>query len=273
MNNFEFMRQITIGQYLPIDSLLTRLDPRARIVIFFLVLTAATFTPHWSGLLIALAVVFLWIGLGRISLGYALRGLIAPLPFLMILAILQLFLVPPGSQPTILFSIGPVNIYSAGLLASAVLLLRFCVLLLGLSLASFCLSTSEMIHGIASLLSPIDRLGIHTRDFVMALQVTLRFLPFLAQTVERIAKAQESRGAEWGTKKGGLLQRTRQLFPLMVPLFLSSLRRAENLALAMDARGYSSPGKHTSLVVMRFRLVDGLAILVTALMAAAIILV
>jgi energy-coupling factor transport system permease protein len=107
----------------------------------------------------------------------------------------------------------------------------------------------------------------------MVMQVTIRFIPFLAQSAERIAKAQASRGAEWGTGKGGLLARTRQLIPLVLPLFLTSLRRAETMALAMDARGYDTVSRRTSMIVMHFTWKDGLAILLGVLAGAGVILV
>jgi energy-coupling factor transport system permease protein len=99
----------------------------------------------------------------------------------------------------------------------------------------------------------------------------LRFIPFLAQAAERIAKAQASRGANWGTRSGGLLNRIRQAVPLIVPLFLTGLRRAENLALAMESRGYGSPGRHTSMLSMQFRFSDALGLLVCSALAAVIV--
>jgi energy-coupling factor transport system permease protein len=107
----------------------------------------------------------------------------------------------------------------------------------------------------------------------MSIQVMLRFIPFLAQAAERIAKAQASRGADWGTRQGGLLSRVRQAFPVIIPLFLTGLKKAENLALAMEARGYGSPGKRTSMVEMKFGWKDGLAVILAGLLAAGVILI
>lgn len=272
MHNFEFLRMVNIGQYLPLDSTLHRLDARARIVMYLLIVMAATFTAHPAGLLFALLVVLILLGIGRIPLSFALRGLLPPLPFLLILAVLQVFVSirPPTAAP--LFELGILKIYVSGLLSAAVLLLRFCVLILALSLSSFTLSTSEMIHGLQSLLAPFSRLGLPTNDLVMVLQVTIRFIPFLAMAAERIAKAQASRGAEWGVRKGNLFQRVRQVIPLIVPLFLTSLRRAETMALAMDARAYGSTPQGTSMYTMRFKWKDAAAIFLGAVCAAAILI-
>lgn len=273
MNNFEFLRLVNIGQYLPLDSFLHRRDPRAMIVAYTLLLAATTFTKSLQGILIALGVVLILFYVGRIPLKYPLRGLLPPLPFLFVLAVLQIFLSvrPPDALP--LFQWRFLSIYSDGLLAACKLLVRFTALILELSLASSTLSTSELIHGTESLLKPLTALRIPVHDLVMVIQVTFRFIPFLAQAAERIAKAQASRGAEWGTRKGGLLARTRQLIPLIVPLFMISLQRAETMALAMDARGYGSLPRRSSMVVLRFSWLDGITILLAAAASAAFLLV
>lgn len=272
MNNFEFLRLVNIGQYLPLESFLHRRDPRAMIAAYVFLLAATTFTKSLSGILLALAVVLVLFIIGRIPIKYGLRGLLPPLPFLLILAVLQVFISihPPGAQP--LFQWRFISIYADGLLAASRLLLRFTALILELSLASSTLSTSELIHGTESLLKPLTALRIPVHDLVMVIQVTFRFIPFLAQAAERIAKAQASRGAEWGTRKGGLLARTRQLIPLIVPLFMISLQRAETMALAMDARGYGSMPQRSSMIVLRFGWLDALTILLAAGAGAVILL-
>uniref|UniRef100_A0A7C4Q2T4 Energy-coupling factor transporter transmembrane protein EcfT n=1 Tax=Bellilinea caldifistulae TaxID=360411 RepID=A0A7C4Q2T4_9CHLR len=272
MHNFEFLRMVNIGQYLPLNSILHRLDARARIVMYLLILMAATFTAQPGGLLFALLVVLVLLRIGRIPLSFALRGLLPPLPFLLILAVLQVFVSirPPSALP--LFEFGIFKIYASGLVSAGMLLLRFCVLILALSLSSFTLSTSEMIHGLESLLTPFSRFGLPVHDLVMVLQVTIRFIPFLAIAAERIAKAQASRGAEWGVRKGKIFQRVRQVIPLIVPLFLTSLRRAETMALAMDARAYGSTRRRTSMYTMHFAWKDAAALLLGAGCASVILI-
>lgn len=273
MHNFEFLRMVNIGQYLPLQSVLHRLDPRARIIIYFTLIAAATATPNPEGLAIALSLVLLGLLLGRIPLKFALRGLLPPLPFLLILAVLQVFIAPHPVDALPLVEFGFLRVYLAGLVTAGMLLLRFTVLILALGLTSYTLSTSELIHGLESLFSPLTRLGIPTHDLVMIMQVTIRFVPFLAQTAERIAKAQASRGAEWGTGSRNLLARVRQVVPLILPLFLISLRRAETMALAMDARGYATVSRRTSMLIMHFTWKDGAAILFGVLAGAAILFV
>lgn len=271
MNQFEFMRSITIGQYLPVQSFLHHLDPRTRILVYLLLLLGLTFTLHLPGLLLGLGVVLVGLAVGNIPLRFALRGLVAPLPFLFFLAVLQVFFNSTDPLSPVWLSLGRLALTRADFMAGLMLLLRFMGLVLGLSLASFTLSTSEMIQGLNSLLSPLARLGLPVQDFVMMVQVTLRFLPMLTQTAERIAKAQTSRGADWDSRSGNLLARVRQVIPLIVPLFLSSLRRAENMALAMDARAYGSAPVRTSLVELRFRRKDAGVLLAAVLLAVGII--
>lgn len=267
MSQFEFMRSIPIGQYLPLGSWLHRTDPRARMAAFFVVMMALTFSRRIEGVLFGVLVVLAGLWIGRIPLRFALRGLIPPLPFLLILAVLQVFLnVAPAGEP-VLLALGPVHITLSDLMAGLILLVRFAGLILVIGLATFTLSTSEMTQGLNRLFRPLSDIGIQAQDLVMMVQVTLRFLPMLAQSAERIAKAQASRGADWDNPKGNLLVRIRQVTPVIIPLFLASLHRAENMALAMDARAYGSSPERTSLVELHFTPQDAL-LAVTALAAA-----
>jgi len=272
MNQFEFLRSIPIGQYLPIDSWLHRLDPRARLLGFLLLIAAITIAPRLEGIGLGLLLMLLILRLARIPFRYALRGLVAPLPFLVILAVLQIFFNQQAPGSPVLFVVGPVSITLFDLQAGAKLLLRFFALILGLSLASYTSSTSEMTQGLNLLLAPLARLRLPVQDFVMMVQITLRYLPLLAQSAERIAKAQASRGADWDAR-GGLLARVRQTIPLIVPLFLSSLHKAENMALAMDARAYGSAAARSSIAEFRFTRRDGFVIGAALILSVLIIVV
>ena len=270
MNQFEFMRSMPVGQYLAVDSFLHRLDPRARLLGYFFLLAAVTMSSRLEGIGFGLFILLLGLQIGRIPYRYALRGLVAPLPFLIILALLQVFFNPHVAGSPVLLQLGSVVITAADAMVGLKLLVRFFALILGLSLASYTLSTSEMTRGLNLLLAPLARLQLPVQDFVMMVQITLRYLPLLAQTAERIAKGQASRGADWEAK-GNLIARVRQTVPLIVPLFLASLRRAERMALAMDARAYGSAQVRTSMVEFRFGLKDGVALGLAILLAAGVI--
>ena len=273
MSEFDFLSRLPVGQYIPTGSIIHRLDPRAKIIVFGALLISITFTPSKLGLGIGVAALLIAILLSRVNFGYALRGLLPPLPFLLIIAIIQVFFYSSALDPNILLKIGKVNITAAGLMAGAMLLIRFSALILCLSLGSFILSTSALLHGLTRLLQPLNRIGIRTMDFIMVIQVTLRFLPFLAQSAERIAKAQASRGSDWGTKRKGLINRIRQVVPMLIPLFITSLRRSENLALAMDARAYGVLPYRTSMTELDFKWGDAVAVLISIMVSLAIFLV
>jgi len=272
MNQFEFLPLVTIGQYFPTGSILHRRDARAKLVVFTGMIIAVTFTPSLLGLLVALIAVWVGIAVARVNARIALKGLLVPLPFLLVIALLQLLFLGSQINTVVYWSWGPIHITQAGIWATIIMLIRFIVLILVISLSSFCVTTSEMITGLDHLLSPLKRLGIQTMDMVMAIQVALRFLPLLALSAERIAKAQASRGAEWGTKKGGLAAQVKRVIPLIVPLMLTSLRRAEMMALAMDARAYGLKNDRSSIYELTYRNADTLFIFVGLLVMVATIM-
>ena len=273
MSEFDFLSRVTLGQYFPTNSLLHRLDPRMKIAGFTLLILAITFSTSRLGLAIAIAALLIGIALSKVKLVFALKGLIPPLPFLLIIAVLQVFFVVGPAGSDVLFTLGKTQVTMAGVWAGVTLLVRFCGLILSVSLASFCISTSEMIQGLALLLRPFNYLKLRTMDLVMVLQVMLRFIPFAAQTAERIAKAQGSRGANWGAKSRGLFSRIRQVVPLIIPLFVISLRRAENMALAMDARAYGYLEKRTSMHEFKLGLRDFLFLLICITISLAVVCV
>ncbi len=271
MSEFEFLRGLPFGPYLAVDSPLHRLDPRARILMVVLLMAGLTAASHPLGLLIGLGVVLSGWPLGRAPFAPLLRGWLAVLPFLVILAIIQVVF-RAGEEGRVLFSVGKLVISMGDVWAGVALLLRFSAYIALLGLAAASLSESEITHGLEALLRPLSHLRIPVQDFITVVQVTLRFFPLLAQSAERIAKAQAARGADWQPAGWNLAKRVRQIAPLIVPLFVTSLRRAENMALAMDARGYGSLPVRSSMVTLRYRIQDGLAIATAVGVAAGMII-
>lgn len=271
MSEFEFLSRVTIGQYIPGASPLHRMDPRARLLAALLLLGAATFAPRPAGLGLALVVVLVAIALSGLPWGFLLRGLLPPLPFLLFLALLRIFFNTLPNQAPLLIAWGVVQVYASDLVAAGVLLLRFAVLILGISVFSLVSSTSEMIYGVDALLKPLRWLHIPTQDLTMMAQITLRFIPFMALAAERIVKAQASRGVDWSNRSGNILQSAKRVLPLLVPLFVSSLGKAEHMALAMDARGYGSTRKRSMMMVTRLSWRDVAAVIGCAALAAGIV--
>ena len=273
MDDFEFLRHVTIGQYLPGNSLLHRLDPRAKLLAFLLLVTAVTFTPSYLGNALLLATVLALILLSRISVRYALQGIRPAVPMIAVLAVMQLlflgdFYIPSAGLRTLL-RWGPIHITTGGVQLVVVSICRLVELVLLVSLLTFTTTLTELTHGMESLMSPLARFGFPAHELSLIATIALRFVPILAQELETIVKAQASRGADFG--RGGRLhfvRRTRQLLPLLIPLFLDAFRRAEDLILAMEARCYMGGRGRTHLVRFRSSPRDYLAVIVLGLYTA-----
>lgn len=269
MAEFEFLPDITIGQHLPTGSILHRLDPRAKLIAFGLLVGVVSFTATFSGNALLFLLVVALLALGRIPFGYALRGLRPFLPWIAAFALFQLlftrsggFAGGTGCRPLVQWTLVVVTTCSVRLVVISTL--RFLVLFLLVSLLTFTTTTTELSHGTERLLSPLARLGVPAHELALVLTIALRFVPTLAQEAERLVKAQVSRGADFGgTGRLRFVRRTRQMLPLLIPLFMSSLRRAENLALAMEARCYGGGRGRTHLIELRSSAKDYVALAVT----------
>ena len=257
MSQFEYLGRVSFGNYLPVNSPIHRLNPGVKLGGFSLLILAVSLSKSLPGLAAAILFILLLLAFSKVPMKYALRGLLTPLPFIVLMAILQVFLTSYQSGETPLAAWKFLMITRSGLLAAAAICLRFSGLVLLLTLASATLSTLEMVHGIDILLSPLNTIGVRTRAAAMMVQIMLRFVPTLALNAEKIAKSQASRGAVWGDRHGSIFERARQLLPLILPLFSGSLRQADALANAMLARGYGAQEKRTHLRQYRLTVWDG----------------
>ena len=268
-SEFELLGRVTIGQYLPTASALHRLDPRAKLCMGLLLTAAVVAGSSLSGLLVLLAAVLLGLVLARVSVRFALSGLRPVLPFLLLLALLQVVAIPQHSLGAqVWWRWGPLAVTDRALLAGVLLVVRFATMALGLSLFSFCTTTTELTHGIEHLLRPLQRLGLPAHELALVFDIAIRFLPILAEEAERLMKAQASRGADFGRGRGNFLQRARRLLPLLVPLFLVSLQRAEELIEAMEARCYMGGKGRSHLIHLRSGSADYLAIAAVVVLVA-----
>lgn len=260
-SEFELLGRITIGQYLPTDSPVHRLDPRAKLVLVVAWIVAVIANASLLGLSLLLAAIIVGLWLARIPLRFALAGLRPMLPFLLLLALLQVVAIPQYSRDaTIIWQGGFLTISDRSVLAGALLIARFAILALGLSLFSFSTTTTELTHGVEHLLRPLQRARLPAHEFALVVNIAIRFLPILAEETERLMKAQASRGADFGRGRRNFVQRARLLLPLLVPLFLIALRRAEELTEAMEARCYLGGKGRTHLIQLRGQLRDYVAL-------------
>lgn len=271
MAEFEFTQNLSFGQYLPTNSWFHRRDPRTKILVIFLLMIAITFARNSYMVVAGLFIVLSIFLVAQIPLKNALRGIRTPLPFLVFIAFFQLFRFSPGPDNDLILSIWSFTITSQGLIAAGTIILRFVSLILTISLASFTMSTSDLIYGLQSLFRPLNWFKIPSEDFIMVVQITLRFLPLLGQATEQIAKAQAARGASWGVKNQNLKQRIKLIIPVIVPMFLTSLQKAETMAMAMDSRGYGNLLKRGAYRQLNFKKQDGFLLIAVLLLSIVIL--
>ena len=273
MSQFEFLENVTIGQYLPTDSAIHRLDPRAKLIMAASALMALIICRNLFSLLIALGVLLAGFVLARVPLSYALRGIKPALPVFLLLAVLQIVAIPANDTGRVLARWWVVSITTNDFLAATVAVIRLATLMLLIGLFTIVTSTRELTHGTERLFRPLQRIGFPAHELALIADLTLRFIPILAQEAEHIVKAQASRGAAFGKRpKIGPVGRIRALLPVLVPLFTAALNRSETLILAMTARGYTGGRGRTHLIRFVARKVDFVAVSVTLAFNTALVL-
>ncbi len=244
---------ITLGQYFPGKSPIHRLDPRTKILLTVLYIVAVFLANSPIAFLcIALSVLSL-ILISGISLRVILKG-IKPIVFVLIFtALINIFMTKADSEPLVNFWI--IKIYKEGIIRAVFMALRVIFLIVGTSvLLTYTTSPISLTDGIESLLSPLKKIGIPVHVFAMMMTIALRFIPTLIEETEKIMNAQKSRGADFSS--GSLVKRAKALIPLLIPLFVSSFKRADELAVAMECRCYRGDKNRTKLVKLTYRGLD-----------------
>ena len=265
MEDFEFLRHITIGQYLPGDSIIHRLDPRTKLSIFLFITAAVTFSISYTANIILVLVTLGLVLLSRVSMRYVFSGIKPAIPLIIILAILQLLFyggtfVPYGMQTLTYFEWGWIHISNGSVQLVIVSALRFIELLFLTSLLTNTTTLTDLTHGTESMLRPLRRVGVPSHELSLVMTIALRFVPLLAEQLEIIMKAQASRGASIAHQgKLRFVTTARQVAALIVPLFIDALRRGEDLILAMQARCYVGGHGRSSLVRLEFAPIDYVA--------------
>ncbi len=260
----ELTRYVTIGQYLPRESPVHHLDPRTKIAAVT-ILTVAIFVVRDFGGYSLLTLFLLGVVLiSQIPVGYLLRGLRPVLFLLLLTVVLNMFF--SGIQGgTVLFRLGPLVTTREAVARALFVGYRLVALVLVTSLLTFTTSPVELTDGIERILRPFRRLGVPAHELAMMMTIALRFIPTLMEETEKIMKAQMARGAEFD--QGRLMRRARALVPVLVPLFVSAFRRADELALAMEARCYRGGDHRTRMKQLRFAIRDGVALVLTLVAA------
>ena len=261
------MRDITIGQYYPADSVLHRLDPRVKLIGTFAFLISLFVG---SGIVAyGIATVFLAtvIKLSKVPFKMIIKGLKAIIIILLITVSFNLFL----TEGTVIFQLGFLRVTKEGVSVAFFMAVRLIYLVVGASLMTLTTTPNDLTDGLESVLGPLKKVKIPVHEISMMMSIALRFIPILMEETDRIMKAQKARGADF--ESGNLIEKAKAMVPLLVPLFISAFRRANDLAMAMEARCYRGGDGRTKMKPLRYGKSDRKAYVVLALYLAIMIVV
>ena len=262
------IRDITLGQYYPADSILHKLDPRVKLVTTIVFLIALFVADDWVGYLVATVFLVAVIKLSKVPFHFMVKGLRAIFFILLITMFFNLFLTPGD---VVLVQIWKLKITDKGLHTAIFMAIRLIYLILGSSVMTLTTTPNDLTDGLEKLMSPLKKLHVPVHEVAMMMSIALRFIPILLEETDKIMKAQIARGADF--ENGNLIQKAKNLVPLLVPLFISAFRRANDLAMAMEARCYRGGEGRTKMKPLVYAKRDYYAYGVVALFMAAIIAV
>ena len=261
------LKDITLGQYFPGNSLLHRFDPRSKIIFTVLFIAAIFLCKGLVSYGITLLILLMMIGISKVQPRVFLKGM-KPVVFIVVCtAILNLFY----TSGTVLWSWGILKITEEGIWKAGFMVLRILMLIACTLLLTYTTSPILLTDGLEKLLRPLKKLHFPVHELSMMMSIALRFIPTLIQETDKIISAQKARGADFDS--GNLIQKAKALIPILIPLFISSFRRAEELAIAMECRCYHGDEGRTSLRQLRYAGRDyGLIVFSIALCAGIVVL-
>lgn len=254
------LKDMTLGQYIPGNSLLHRLDPRTKILGSILYIIALFVLNDLFGYAVITAFSLALVFLSGIPWRYVLRG-VRPIFYIVLFTLLLNFFLTPGR---VVWQLGPLKATEEGIRLGLFMGWRLLLLVLTTSLLTLTSSPIALTDGLEYLLNPFKRVGVPAHELAMMMTIALRFIPTLLEETDKIMKAQMARGADFET--GNIVQRARGMIPLLVPLFVSAFRRADDLATAMEARCYRGGEGRTRLRELKFAARDFAALAVSFLL-------
>ena len=260
------IKDITIGQYIPGESYVHKLDPRVKIIISLIYIINLFIVNNFTGYIFIIIFTFSSIYISKIHFRYIYKGLKPIFVLILITALLNIFMT---SGSTLIFKWYFLTVYKEGVILAAFMVLRLVFLIIGTSLLTLTTSPIELTDGIEKLLKPFSKLGLPAHELAMMMTIALRFIPTLMDETDKIMKAQTARGADF--ENGNLVNRAKNLIPILVPLFISSFRRADELAMAMEARCYRGGEGRTRMKILKLTSGDfGASIIVLILVVLSI---
>ena len=259
------LKDITLGQYFPGKTVVHRLDPRTKLLLVIVYIVALFLCKWFVSYAVALAFLVTAIALSRIRLKALFKGLKPLIIIIIFTALLNLFY----SEGRVLVEFWIFKITYEGIKNAFFLVLRIMMLVMGTFLLTYTTSPIALTDGLESLLSPLKKIRFPVHELAMMMSIALRFIPTLIEETDKIISAQKARGADFET--GNIFRRAKALIPILVPLFVSAFRRADELATAMECRCYHGGKGRTKLKQLHYRSRDIIALLLGALLLAAII--
>ena len=260
------LTDITIGQYFPGDSLLHRMDPRVKLVLTLAYIVAVFVPQNWIGLAVAAAFLVMSVALSCLPVRLVLKSIKPILILIVFTSLLNIFYIREGR---ILWEWWIFHITTQGVVTAVFIAVRIVCLIAGSSLLTYTTSPTALTDALERLLGPLKVLHVPVHELAMMMTIALRFIPTLIEETDKIMSAQKARGADM--ESGGLIQRVKALIPILVPLFVSSFRRAYDLAMAMECRCYQGGDGRTRMKQLHMAARDGICLAVTALMIVALI--
>jgi len=250
------LKDITLGQFFPGESIVHRLDPRTKILLTILYIAALFVATGVVAYAIMLAVLVVCVALTRIRVQSIVKGLKPVVIIILFTAILNIFFT---AGETVLIQFWKITITREGVVRAAYMILRIVMLITGTLLLTYTTSPIALTDAIERLLSPLKALRIPVHEFAMMMSLALRFIPTLIEETDKIMSAQKARGADF--ESGGLIRKARAMLPLLVPLFISAFRRADELAVAMESRCYHGDKGRTRMKQLHMAARDWIALL------------
>lgn len=261
------LKDITLGQYFPGNSPVHRLDPRTKLILLVVYIVALFMASGWVTYGVVFAFLAITIAVSTIPLKSIVRGMKPLVLILVFTGLLNIFFTTGETE---LFRFWVITVYWEGVVRAVYMVLRILMLIAGTFLLTYTTSPIALTDGLESLLNPLKKLRLPVHELAMMMCIALRFIPTLIEETDKIMSAQKARGADF--ESGNLMQRVKALVPILVPLFISAFRRADELATAMECRCYQGGDGRTKMKLLRYKLPDFYAFFIGGLVLGAVLL-
>ena len=261
------LKDITLGQYFPGNSLIHRLDPRTKLIMLVVYIVALFMAKGWVAYAVLFAALVWVIKISTIPVKSIVKGMKPLVLILVFTGILNLFFTQEG---TLLVDFWIIRIYSGGLSRAAMMVARILMLITCTFLLTYTTSPIALTDGLEALMNPLKKVGVPVHELSMMMCIALRFIPTLIEETDKIMCAQKARGADF--ENGSLIERAKALIPILVPLFISAFRRADELATAMECRCYQGGEGRTKMKLLRYHREDFVSFGIGAALVAAVVL-